>query len=139
MRWKLMHRERVAKAYDSPEYRIELFKSLLQHVSGGYSVDSWSGLNTSVLYTLMEKYPDEMPKDELDNALIEGKDSWERLGTEQANGSCTGNSRTWYYNMSNRYGWRDKVDVKSESSGQVQVNVVNYARKSRDAEGSVEA
>jgi hypothetical protein len=139
VKWKLSYRERLERANNSSEYRQELFKSLLLHLSEGYSLDSWSGLNTSVLLGFLEKYPEDMPKDAIDNAIVDGKDCWERLGMRQADGSCMGNSRTWYYNMSNRYGWRDKVDVKSESSGQVQVNVVNYARKSRDAEGSTEA
>ena len=59
----------------------------------------------------------------------EGKDYWETLGKRQSEGTCLGNSRSWYYNMSNRYGWRDKHDVQAEHKGSVNVNVISYASK----------
>ncbi len=66
--------------------------------------------------------------------MREGRQAWEEIGHKQANGQCLGNSRTWFYNMANRYGWRDKIEVEAEHKGQVQVQVVSYA-SSKQAPG----
>ena len=75
----------------------------------------------------MKKYPEEFPREEIELALVKGKEMWERIGLRQANGTCLGNSRSWFYNMANRYGWREKLDVEAEHKGEISVNVISYA------------
>jgi hypothetical protein len=124
---KMTYEEKVAKLEADKEMRAELFKELCTHVRGGYSVDSFGGLCYKTIKEWFSKYPDEFSNSVFELALQEGKAMWEDIGKRQALGSCLGNSRTWYYNMSNRYGWSDKQELKADVKGQLQVNVVNYA------------
>jgi hypothetical protein len=103
-------------------------RELCQHLENGFSVESFEYLSKATILELIKKYPDEFNDDDLEHARRLGRDSWERIGLRQALGDCIGNSRTWFYNMANRYGWRDKIDVESEHKGQVQVSVVSYAK-----------
>jgi hypothetical protein len=81
----------------------------------------------------LKTYPEEFIQEELDNSLREGKIYWEDIGSRQANGNCLGNSRTWFYNMANRYGWKERLDIEAEHKGTVNVNVVSYAsQRDRD-------
>ena len=40
---------------------------------------------------------------------------WERQGRKMATGD-QGNATVWIFNMKNRFGWRDKIDVDNTSS-----------------------
>jgi len=125
---KLTQREINKKVQEDKLFRNMIFKELVKHLEKGMSLDSFEWISRATLNELMKRYPDEFNDDDLEHARRLGRDSWERIGLRQALGECLGNSRTWFYNMANRYGWRDKIDVESEHKGQVQVNVVNYAK-----------
>lgn len=124
---KLSHKERVEKLEQDTTERKRVFKELCEHVSKGYSLDCFGPLGTDSIRKYLKVYPEEFVQEELDNSLRQGKEYWETIGSKQANGQCLGNSRTWFYNMSNRYGWRDKIDVEAEHKGQLAVNIVSYA------------
>lgn len=112
----------------SPEYRYKLFESLLSHIREGYSIDCFAPLGPDAIAVAIERFPVEFDKESLYRAQREGKAGWEKIGRRQSTGECLGNSRSWYYNMSHRYGWSDRVDARVEHAGQVAVEVVNYAR-----------
>ena len=82
---------------------------------------------------------EEFVEEELKDAMRRGRSYWETLGKRQAAGDCLGNSRTWFYNMANRFGWREKLEVEAEHKGQVNVNVISYATQKalRDKENDV--
>lgn len=124
---KLSATERRKKGEKDAIERRAIFKELLEHIRGGYSLDCFSVLSDVTIRSWLELYKEEFVREELDNAMRQGKQGWENIGRKQANGDCLGNSRSWYYNMSNRYGWRDKVDIEAEHKGNLQVNVVSYA------------
>lgn len=124
---KMTCSERKKKLESDKTTRRQTFKELCIHLAKGLSLDCFSALSKDSIITYCDKFPDEFIKEELQQAIRDGKDWWENIGRSQANGSCMGNSRTWYYNMSNRYGWRDKVDIESENKHSVSVNVVSYA------------
>lgn len=124
---KLGARERINKLRESPVERTKCFKKLLQHLATGYSIDCFTDLSEKSIKEFIEKYPEEFCEEELLDAVRDGKQYWEGLGVRQSNGTCMGNSRSWYYNMVNRYGWREKVDIKAEHSGQVSVAIIDYA------------
>ncbi len=124
---KLSHKERIAKIEDDKTVRRKIFKELCDHVSKGYSLESFSGLSVESIRKYLKVFSEEFVQEELDNAFRNGREMWETIGYRQANGQCLGNSRTWFYNMANRYGWRDRVEVEAEHKGQVSVNVVSYA------------
>jgi hypothetical protein len=121
--------DKTDQPQDAKALRKELFKKLCRHVRVGYSLDCFSELSETTCRKYLETYPEEWPREEFEKALRDGKQAWEDIGKRQAMGTCMGNSRSWYYNMSNRYGWRDRVDVEADTRSTLQVQVVSYSRK----------
>lgn len=126
---KLSHKERIAKLESDKNERRKVFNELLAHVRNGFSLDCFGPLSDQSIRNYLKAYPDEFVGEDLQNAMRLGKEYWEGLGRSQSNGSCLGNSRSWYYNMANRYGWREKLEVEAEHKGSVSINVVSYASK----------
>lgn len=124
---KLSIKERMAKLEGDKAERKKIFKELLDHVSSGLSMESFGPLSLTSVKTYLSSYPEEFVQEELDNAIRNSRSYWEDIGKRQANGQCLGNSRTWFYNMANRFGWREKLEVEAEHKGQVNINVVSYA------------
>ncbi len=124
---KLTYKERVSKLESDSIERRRVFKLLLDHVARGYSIESFSELSPNSIKSYLNLFKEEFVQEELEEAQRLGRQAWEDIGYKQANGQCLGNSRTWFYNMSNRYGWRDKIEVEAEHKGQVSVNVISYA------------
>lgn len=124
---KLSAKERREKLENDKSERRKIFRELCDHVSRGYSLDCFGPIGDDSIRKYLKVYPEEFVQEELDDAMRKGKAQWEDIGHRQANGTCLGNSRTWYYNMANRYGWREKLEVEAEHKGQVNINVVSYA------------
>lgn len=110
------------------KYRASLFAQLCKHVSQGYSIDCFYQLDHQTIAKYLDIYPEEFVREDLEIAKRAGKRAWEEIGRRQSNGECLGNSKSWYYNMCNRYNWTDKVEAKLEHTGQVAVQVINYKR-----------
>ena len=134
---KLTGIKRKRKAEKDSAERKKIFAELCSHVKGGYSLQCFPPVSEHTIREWLKAYPEEFIEEELALALRAGQSGWEEIGRKQSNGSCLGNSRSWYYNMVNRYGWREKVDVTAEHKGAVQVQVINYSSQ-RDSEDSVE-
>lgn len=126
---KLSVAEHKAKIESDKIERRKVFKELLAHLENGYSLDCFPTLSDTSIKDYLKRYPDEFNEEEFVKALRNGKLGWEDIGRRQANGSCLGNSRSWYYNMVNRYSWHEKAQVETKNEHQVQVNVVSYATK----------
>lgn len=124
---KLTAKERQDKLESDEQFRRVVFKDLCAHLAKGHSIDCFSALSENTIRSYINLYPKEFVGVEIEQALRDGKEMWESLGTRQANGSCLGNSRTWFYNMAHRYKWSDRVEVQNEHKGQVAVNIVSYA------------
>jgi hypothetical protein len=124
---KLSYKERIKRLEEEPKERRKMFERLCGHVAKGYSFESFSEVTTKSLREYFKAYPEEFSQEEFELAMQKGRDLWEDIGHRQASGSCLGNSRTWYYNMSNRYGWSDKVQVEAEHKGSMAVNIISYA------------
>ena len=119
--------EKRKKFAEEAGYRREMFLLLLKHLEKGYSLDCFEFASDDSIRKYLKTYNEEWVEEELDEARRKGKITWEGIGFRQANGECLGNSRSWYYNMANRYGWREKLDIEQEHKGQVSVNIVSYA------------
>jgi hypothetical protein len=124
---RLTIEEEEAKFLNDPKYRKEIFKALLEHIERGYSLDCFAELDGETIMESLQKYPKEFVRGELVKSQRRAKNMWEDIGARQSNGNCMGNSRAWYYNMVNRYGWHEKSEVKATHDGQVQVSIVNYS------------
>jgi hypothetical protein len=112
-------------------YRQSVFKSLLKHVRDGYSLDAFNLLSLYSIEAAIKAYPDEFCVEELEAAQRDAKCFWEGLGRKQSDGTCMGNSRSWYYNMSNRYKWTDRVQAEVEHKGNLNVSIINYMDSNR--------
>ena len=126
---KMTASERIAKLESDKIERRKIFKELCEHVGKGYSIESFPPLSVESVRKYLNTFKEEFVQEELNNAMRQGRDWWEGIGRRQASGDCLGNSRTWFYNMANRYGWREKIDIEAEHKGQVNVNVISYATK----------
>ena len=124
---KLSAKERMAKLEKDAAERRRVFKELCDHLSKGYSLDCFPTMSDVTVRKFITLYPEEFVEEELVEAKRHGKLHWEGIGHRQALGSCLGNSRSWYYNMANRYGWREKVEIEAEHKGEVAINVISYA------------
>jgi hypothetical protein len=125
---KLSVKEKMERIEQDEKYRCQIFSDLCAHLRKGYSLECFVGLPVRTLFNYLKAYPQEFIPEELELARQEGRVYWETIGHRQAAGDCLGNSRTWQYNMINRYGWRDKIEVEAEHKGTVQVNVISYAQ-----------
>ena len=121
------YNERVDALLNSSDARQELCQALCLHLADGFSMTSFTGCNFSFLSRLRKEFPHDFNEAIIELAQDYGADMWEKLGKSQASGECQGNSRTWFYNMAHRYGWSDKIDVKADIKGSLNVNIVNYA------------
>lgn len=124
---KLTYKERVLKLESDSTERRRIFNLLCQHLADGYSMESFSELSVNSIKRYINLFKEEFVEEELEEARRKGRDAWERIGRKQADGECLGNSRSWFYNMANRYGWREKIDIEAEHKGQVAINIVSYA------------
>lgn len=124
---KMTTSERMQKLEEDKTERRKIFKELLAHVEQGLSVESFGPLSDVSIRKYLNLYKEEFVQEELDEAKRKGRAYWEAVGKRQANGECLGNSRTWFYNMANRFGWRKKLEVEAEHKGQISVNVISYA------------
>ncbi len=112
------------------ELRKELFSDLLRHLRAGYSIDCFGALSEQSIRMMLKTYQDDWIEGELIEAMRDAKQGWEQLGRHQADGSCVGNSRSWVYNMINRYDWTDKTKVETTGTQAVNVNIVSYTSPS---------
>jgi hypothetical protein len=124
---KVSYQTRIQCLRDSKEEREKCFRQLCEHIAKGFSLDCFTELSVTKIKEFIQLYPVEFDSESLEDAIRQGKKTWEGIGYRQALGTCLGNSRSWYYNMSNRYGWRDKVDIEAEHKGNLAVNIVSYA------------
>jgi hypothetical protein len=127
--------ERLRLLESSVSERKKLFKELCMHIEAGYSLDCFGAISDITIKEYINKFPEEFVEQELIKSMRKAKQMWESLGVRQSNGTCLGNSRSWYYNMMNRYNWSDKVNSQVEHKGEVAVQVVNYASKARPSNG----
>jgi hypothetical protein len=117
----------IEELEQSKSVRQKTFRELLKHVKGGYSLDCFPSVSQKTIENLLLQYPEEWVEDELVEAMREGKRGWEAIGRRQAEGTCLGNSRAWFYNMAHRYNWSEKQQIDVKTEGTLAVNIVSYA------------
>lgn len=125
---KMRAKEIKEKLESDANFRKKIFDLLLEHLRDGYSIDCFSFLSDTTIYQYLKTYKDEFVEEDLIIALREGKEGWEDIGRRQSLGTCLGNSRSWYYNMSARYKWSDRMHIDSETKGTLNVNVIQYSK-----------
>ena len=124
------------------EYKPEYAEMLKDHMSKGFSFESFAGLigcSKDALYAMADRNPEF--SDAKREAFELSRFFWERLAVENAveynipgEGSRKLNTAAWVFNMKNRFGWRDQVDQNiTQQSHNVNLNArVNLENLSED-------
>lgn len=115
-------------------FRTLIFNDLKTHLLSGYSLDCFATMSEKSIWEAMKNYALEWPVEEFEETVRKAKAGWEQIGRGQAMGTCLGNSRSWYYNMMNRYNWSDKSKVETSGNSEIQVSIIDYSstRKAQD-------
>lgn len=106
------------------EYRPEFCEMVIAHMASGKSFASFGGIvsvSEQTLYNWRDAHADFLEAYRLGRA--KSMNFWEEMGISGAvnsKGGNTLNTDCWKFNMKNRFGWRDKLDVEKETP---QVNI----------------
>jgi hypothetical protein len=120
------YKERRQALKDDEKYRDWIHVRLLEHLREGLSIDCFGIIARQTMSEAIKNHPESFDVEEIELAIEQGKAMWEKLGHAQANGKNLGNSRTWYYNMSNRYGWSERSKQEIDAKQNVTVSVISY-------------
>jgi len=121
-----------ARKYKTPEQRKEVFLAFCAHVAQGFSKESFPECSFKTMQSLLADFKDELDLRALEQSMRTGRFKWEQIGMNGAMGvreiqvkkkgktktQKLGpfNAQSWTLNMMNRYGWRQKNDVREKSS-----------------------
>jgi len=109
----------LAERYKSDEEKQEIYRQYCEHLSKGYSKESFVPCDYRTVESYVEKYPDVLPPEKMQQALRKGQLWWEKTGMGGMLGKLDGpfSSGTWVFNMKNRYGWTNKQEIDHTSGG----------------------
>ena len=103
----------MAKVGRPSKYDVKFCQQLIDHMTQGYSFESFAGLcevNKDTLYEWAKVQPDFSEAKKL--GFEKSRLFWERVGIDQSV-EGKGNSTAYIFNMKNRFPaeWRDKQDL----------------------------
>lgn len=124
---RISPREYKARLEVDENHRSQCFRDLLKHIEDGYGISCYEKISHLEIQDMIKRFPNEFDEEALFESMRKANMFWEDIGKRQANGTCMGNSRSWYYNMVNKYGWREKVEVEATHKGAISVNIVSYS------------
>ena len=97
------------------KYKEEYSKMLIEHMSEGMSFETFGAkvkAHRATLHRWREKYPEFREAYELGKLCSQAV--WERIGLDGARGDLDKfNAASFCFNMKNRFGWRDKMEVEN--------------------------
>lgn len=95
------------------KYKPEYCDELIEYMACGMSFDSFAGkvgVNIATVYDWAEANEEFFEAKKIGFAKC--KDFWEKVGIKGVTGKIDGfNVAAYIFNMKNRFGWRDKVDI----------------------------
>lgn len=111
------------------EFKDEYCKMIKDHMAKGFSFESCAGLlgvHKETLYTWAKKFPQfsdakreafELSrlfweKAAIDNLVNTSESGYDELGNKVSRSKSL-NSTAWIFNMKNRFGWRDRVEISA--------------------------
>lgn len=100
--------------FGTPEKRRAMWDALCKHVSDGFSLKSFPICDEETCWSYSERFPEDCPYSEFEDAKREGLLFWEKIGVAGATGKLEGfNATSWIFNMKNRAGWTDKTENRN--------------------------
>ncbi len=122
---------KFAEKFKSSPEREKLLKKYLQHTRYGYSDKSFALCDMDTFQSYCDKYPNDFPSDMIEQARRERLLFWEKLGIEGTKGKIHSfNSRSWEFNMKNRFRWSEKIEV--ENKGNIVTSITFVEKKQKD-------
>ena len=86
---------------------------LIEHFKQGYSFAAFGGIigvSEDTLHQWVKKYKDFSESKRI--GITASLYRWEKIGLAASLGKIVGfNASTWIFNMKNRFGWRDKIEI----------------------------
>lgn len=117
-----------AEKFKTQIQRKKLLTEYLNHICCGYSDKSFTLCDMDTFLVYCKKYPNDFPTDMIERGRRERLFFWERIGIEGTTGKIQGyNSRSWEFNMKNRFKWSEKIEV--ESTGNIVTSISFVERK----------
>jgi len=93
------------------DYKPEYCQMLIEHMAKGGTFEGFAGVVNTTFKTLhnwAKKYPDFLHAKKL--AFAKSKMFWDTIGLRIVI-SGRGNIKGWMYNMSNRFNWKESLDL----------------------------
>lgn len=101
-----------ALKYRTRKERRAVFRELVAHLEQGFTLECFPLLSRPALRRYIEKYPEDFPAEELQQALRIARKKDEAVGLAASSGQYMAgfepsrfNVAAWIFRMKNRYGW----------------------------------
>lgn len=108
---------KFAEKFKTKLQRKKLLTEYLIHISSGYSDKSFTLCDMDTFVNYCNKYPNDFPTDMIEKGRRERMFFWEKIGIEGTTGKLHGyNSRSWEFNMKNRFKWSEKIELESRGN-----------------------
>ncbi|MEO0980169.1 MAG: hypothetical protein AAFY05_13055 [Pseudomonadota bacterium] len=100
--------------WPTAEQRQHVFAALCSHIAAGFSLESFPDADRKTIRYYAEQFPEDFPREKLEEAARRGLLEWERIGKDGVRGDLAKfNASAWAFNMKNRAGWRDRSEVEA--------------------------
>lgn len=120
---------KFAEKFKTSQQRKKLLNDYIEHISAGFSDKSFIPCDMDTFSEYCKRYPNDFPTDIIEQNRRKRLLFWERIGIEGTTGKLAGyNSRSWEFNMKNRFKWSEKIEV--ESTGNVVTSISFVERES---------
>jgi hypothetical protein len=101
--------------YRTALQRKKLCENYCKHAEAGYSDDSFPDCGMGDFNDCMAGFPLDFPAEKIEVSHRKRLKFWEELAIE---GKI--NASVWTFNMKNRFGWRDRPEMKFESEEKIE-------------------
>ncbi len=112
------------RKFKTPAQRKKLCTAWCEHISQGYSKESFSLCDPQTFRWYKEKFPKDFDTKKIAQAESDNRMFWEKAGIDGLWGGKKFNPTVWIFNIKNRFPqeWRDSHDV---TSGGEKINTLN--------------
>ncbi len=133
--------KKLAEKFKTKEQRIALCEAWCKHLANGFSKESFLLCDPQTFRRYMAKYPQDFDTQKINEAERASRRFWEQLGIEGTRGKevkievkrkQNGEVRTttqgfnataWIFNMKNRFGWKDKIELGGGTQNKTEIIV----------------
>lgn len=110
-----------ALKFKTSEERKALAERFDKHCQDGLSDEAFE-IDPDTLKSYITKYPEDFAS--IKDSKLKRRIFWERMGNAGALGKVPGfNVTAWIFNMKNRFGWRDKMELQGKDGTELSYTV----------------